>query len=125
MRYRQSRTFGKESAQHMTTNEDTPRYSSDELISQRVNHLLFINKLTRRKAAEQLGISHSAFNTKINGGSSWRADELVELTDRFHVSFDFLVGRVPIELAEPAFEPILYDERTSQDEIDGTEATEQ
>lgn len=81
--------------------DETPQYSSDELISQRVNHLLFINKLTRRKAAEELGISHSAFNTKINGGSSWKAEELVGLTDRFRVSFDFLVGRQPIEFAEP------------------------
>lgn len=80
---------------------DPNPFSSDELISQRVNHLLFINKLTRRKAADELGISHSAFNTKINGGSSWRADELVGLTDRFGVSFDFLVGRVPIEYATP------------------------
>lgn len=77
------------------------RFSSDELISQRVNHLLFINRLTRRKAAEQLGISHSAFNTKINGGSSWRADEIVGLTDRFGVTFDFLIGRAPIEMASP------------------------
>ena len=77
-------------------------FSSDELISQRVNHLLFINKLTRRRAAEELGISHSAFNTKINGGSSWRADELAGLTDRFGVTFDFLFGRQPFEYAEPA-----------------------
>ncbi len=82
-------------------NEESQGYSSDELISQRVNHLLFINKLTRRRAAEDLGISHSAFNTKINGGSSWRADELASLTDRFGVSFDFLFGRQPIELALP------------------------
>lgn len=81
--------------------EETQPYSSDELISQRVNHLLFINRLTRRRAADELGISHSAFNTKINGGSSWRAEELVNLTDRFGVSFDFLVGRVPIEYAVP------------------------
>jgi len=80
---------------------EAQHYSSDELISQRVNHLLFINRLTRRKAANELGISHSAFNTKINGGSSWRAEELVNLTDRFGVSFDFLVGRVPIEYAVP------------------------
>lgn len=84
--------------------EDAKNYSSDELISQRVNHLLFINKLTRRKAADELGISHSAFNTKINGNSSWRADELVSLTDRFGVSFDFLVGRQPIEFATPVEE---------------------
>jgi hypothetical protein len=76
-------------------------FSNDELISQRVNHLLFINRLTRRKAAEQLGISHSAFNTKMNGGSSWKADELIALTDRFLVSFDFLIGRQAIELAAP------------------------
>lgn len=81
--------------------EEASDFSSDELISQRVNHLLFINRLTRRKAAEDLGISHSAFNTKINGGSSWRADELVSLTDRFGVSFDFLFGRQPIEFASP------------------------
>jgi len=79
-----------------------PQYSSDELISQRVNHLLFINRLTRRRAAEELGISHSAFNTKINGGSSWKADEILELTDRFKVSFDYLFGRIPIEYARPA-----------------------
>ncbi|NLA66133.1 MAG: hypothetical protein GX862_09495 [Leucobacter sp.] len=83
----------------MTGNET--QYSNDELISQRVNHLLFINRLTRRGAADQLGISHSAFNTKINGGSSWKADELVALTDKFDVSFDFLIGRQPIEFARP------------------------
>ena len=82
-------------------NNEKPSFSSDELISQRVNHLLFINKLTRRKAAEDLGISHSAFNTKINGGSSWRADDMVSLTGRFGVSFDFLFGRQPIEFASP------------------------
>lgn len=81
--------------------DEKPSYSSDELISQRVNHLLFINKLTRRRAAEDLGISHSAFNTKINGGSSWRADDLVNLTSRFDVSFDFLFGLQPIEYAAP------------------------
>ncbi len=85
--------------------DEAPSYSSDELISQRVNHLLFINRLTRRKAAEQLGISHSAFNTKINGGSTWRADEIVNLTDRFGVTFDFLIGRQPIELAAPSEHP--------------------
>lgn len=82
-------------------NNESPKYTSDELISQRVNHLLFIHKITRRRAADELGISSSAFNTKINGGSSWRADELVSLTDRFGVSFDFLVGRQPIEMAMP------------------------
>lgn len=76
-------------------------YSTDELISQRVNHLLFINRMTRRKAAGELGISHSAFNTKINGGSSWKADELASLTDHFGVSFDFLIGRQAIEMAAP------------------------
>ena len=91
---------GRSASQHM--DDEAPSYSSDELISQRVNHLLFINRLTRRKAAEQLGISHSAFNTKINGGSSWRADEIVNLTDRFGVTFDFLIGRQPIELAAPS-----------------------
>lgn len=75
-------------------------FSNDEIISQRVNHLLFLNKLTRRKAAEELGISHSAFNTKMNGGSSWKADELISLTDHFDVTFDYLIGRIPIE-----FEP--------------------
>lgn len=83
-------------------NQSQGEFSSDELISQRVNHLLFINRLTRRKAAEELGISHSAFNTKINGGSSWKADELVSLTDRFGVTFDYLVGRQAIEYARPA-----------------------
>lgn len=77
------------------------QFSNDELISQRVNHLLFINRLTRRRAAEELGISHSAFNTKINGGSSWKADELASLSERFGVTFDFLFARVPIELADP------------------------
>lgn len=81
--------------------DQPPEFSNDELISQRVNHLLFLNRLTRRQAAEQLGISHSAFNTKINGGSSWRADELVSLTDRFDVSFDYLIGRQAIEYARP------------------------
>lgn len=79
----------------------TGQFSTDERISQRVNHLLFINRLTRRRAAEQLGLSHSAFNTKINGGSSWKAEELVSLTERFGVSFDFLVGRQAIEFARP------------------------
>gem|GEM_PF-2399883 len=79
----------------------SPSFSSDELISQRVNHLLFINRLTRRRAAEELGISHSAFNTKINGGSSWKADELAGLADRFGVTFDFLFGRESIEYAKP------------------------
>lgn len=77
-------------------------FSTDELISQRVNHLLFINRLTRRKAAGELGISQSAFNSKINGDSSWRADEIMQLTTRFGVSFDFLVGRQPIEMAAPS-----------------------
>lgn len=81
---------------------EPPGYTTDELISQRVNHLLFINKLTRRTAAGQLGISHSAFNSKINGSSSWKADELRSLTDRFGVSFDFLIGRQPIEWAGPS-----------------------
>lgn len=81
--------------------DEAPKYTSDELISQRVNHLLFINKVTRRKAADELGISSSAFNTKVNGGSSWKADELVNITERFGVSFDFLVGRQPIEMAMP------------------------
>lgn len=81
--------------------EEQPSFSIDEVISQRVNHLLFINRLTRRRAAEELEISHSAFNTKINGGSSWRAEELAVLTERFGVSFDFLFGRQPIEYAAP------------------------
>lgn len=102
--------------------DEAPSYSSDELISQRVNHLLFINRLTRRKAAEQLGISHSAFNTKINGGSTWRADEIVNLTDRFGVTFDFLIGRQPIELAAPSDRTTLARSTSSAPEPQGTSA---
>lgn len=89
-------------------------FSNDELISQRVNHLLFINRLTRRKAAEQLGISHSAFNSKINGVSSWRADEIVNITDHFRVTFDFLIARVPIEMAVPTPPDHAEDKRKDQ-----------
>ena len=48
------------------------------------------------------GISHTAFNKKLANARSWKAEELVHLSEFFNVSVEYLVGRLPIESAAPS-----------------------
>ncbi len=43
----------------------------------------------------------AALSQKMNGGTRWNIEEIVALIDAFEVSFDYLIGRLPIETAEP------------------------
>ena len=77
-------------------------YSGSDLVSQRVNHLLFINgMMTQRTLAFRLGVKPSTVNGKISGRTAWNLDELRELSSIFGVTADYLMGNEPIESAEP------------------------
>lgn len=68
--------------------------SVDQQISYRVNHLMFIiGRASGRRVAAKIGISHTSFNNKL-GGSRWAAEDLINLSDHFDVSVDYLVGRL-------------------------------
>ncbi len=86
------------------------QHSAYDNVSQRVNHLRFINRLSQKQLALRLGLKPATFSQKINGGTRWNLEEIIELTDTFGVSFDYLIGREPIESAMP------HNEKTPSEE---------
>lgn len=78
------------------------RMSSAEVVSQRVNYLLFLNRpLQHRELALMLGMSSSKFSQKLNGLTKWSLDDVNLIADTFDVSTDWLVGRVALEADAP------------------------
>ena len=77
-------------------------YSASDLVSQRVNHLLFINGLmTQRALAFRMGVKPATIGNKVTGANRWNIDEVSELSEIFGVSTDYILGKEPIESAEP------------------------
>ena len=75
-------------------------YSASELVSQRVNHLLFINgMMTRRALAFRMGLQPPTINSKVSGANRWNIDDLIDLSGIFGVSINYLIGKEPIESA--------------------------
>jgi transcriptional regulator with XRE-family HTH domain len=57
--------------------------------------------MTQRALAFRLGVKPATVNGKISGRTAWNLDELRELSSIFEVSADYLMGKEPIESAEP------------------------
>lgn len=86
----------------MSMGELKRQYSASDLVSQRVNHLLFINGLmTQRALAFRMGLKPATVGNKVTGASRWNIDEVSELSEIFEVSTDYILGKEPIESAEP------------------------
>ena len=76
--------------------------SKSEIVSQRVNHLMFINgRLTQKRLALRLGMAVSTITTKITGRNRWNIDEVDALASVFGVTPNYLFGYEPIESAGP------------------------
>ena len=81
---------------------DESAISSAEIVSQRLNYLMFLNRpLQHQELALMLGMSSSKFSQKLNGLSKWSLDEVNTIADTFDVSADWLMGRVALEADAP------------------------
>ena len=71
-------------------------------MSQRINHLLFINgHTTRKRLAFRMGVPVPTIGGKMVGRTRWNVDEVDELAKIFGVSLSYMFGYEPIETAEP------------------------
>ncbi|QAB17636.1 XRE family transcriptional regulator [Leucobacter muris] len=75
--------------------------SLQQIVSVRVNHLIFINGLQQKELALRLAMSASTLNNKIHGKGSWGLEDAIALGEIFEVSIDYLIGKAPIEAAVP------------------------
>ena len=73
-----------------------------ETTSLRVGYLLLLNgNMSQKELALGLGLTPGQLNHKMVGRSKWGVSEMIALGDFFGVPFDYLIGRLPIESAEP------------------------
>ena len=72
-----------------------------DVISVRVNHLLFINRQNQRRLAVRLGLKPASVSAKMTGANRWNVDEVLALAQYFEVATDYLYGLEPIESAQP------------------------
>ncbi|WP_338122302.1 helix-turn-helix domain-containing protein [Corynebacterium xerosis] len=71
-------------------------YSVDEAIGIKVNELMFVNRVTRKRLGEVLGISGPGAGKKLLGKSAWSAADLYTVADFFGVDItELLPRRVP------------------------------
>ena len=82
------------------------------VVSVRVNHLLFINGFTQAHLAVRLHLTPAAVGNKMQRRARWNLDEIDAMADIFDVSTDYLLGRVPIESAIPVNEAVPASEET-------------
>ena len=76
--------------------------SKSDIVSQRINHLLFINgHTTRKRLAFRMGVPVPTIGSKMVGRTRWNVDEVDELAKIFGVSLSYMFGYEPIETAEP------------------------
>lgn len=82
-----------------------PQYIENvyDAVSQRVNHLLFINKMSQRDLAFRLGIKPPTVTNKMSGRNRWNLEEIIELAGAFGVTLDYMVGREPTDNATPLY----------------------
>ena len=71
-------------------------------VSQRVNHLRFVNHWSQKEVALRLGMTPTSLSNKINGTSRWTLEEEAGLADTFQVSLEYMIGRLPLDSAIPA-----------------------
>ena len=73
-----------------------------DIVSQRINHLLFINgHTTRKRLALRMGLPIPTISSKMVGRTRWNVDEVDTLAKIFGVSLSYMFGYEPIETAEP------------------------
>ena len=96
----------------MSQIQSFPDYSATERVSQRVNHLLYINDMTQRELAMQMGTKHTTIGNKMSRGNRWNIDEILLLADIFEVSTDYMLGREPLEAVKPVNAKVPASEET-------------
>lgn len=85
----------------MTSQALTPEYgSADEYVGERVNQLLWRNKMTKRDLGSVLGLEGQSIGRKMRGERTWTLDELLLVARHFGVPLSDLVP--PAE-----YEPVL------------------
>jgi DNA-binding XRE family transcriptional regulator len=75
---------------------------SNEIVSQRVNHLMFINgRMTQKRLATRLGVAAPTIATKLMGRNRWNLEEVPAVCAAFGVTPNYMFGYEPIEAVEP------------------------
>ncbi len=75
---------------------------ASEIVSRRVNHLMFINgRMTQKRLAMRLGVAAPTIATKLMGRNRWNIEEVDALCLAFDVTPNYMLGYEPIETAEP------------------------
>ncbi len=68
----------------------------DMLVGERINMLMFRNKMTQTALGRALGMTQSAFGKKLHGERKWSLDELYAVANALDVSvFDLLENNKP------------------------------
>ena len=84
-----------------------------DVVSVRVNHLRFINKLKQKELALRMGLGASTLNAKLQGSGKWGLEDAIALSRVFGVSIDYLIGNEPLENAAPTNEKTPSEEGVS------------
>ena len=85
----------------MTDAQHSHMVSTSEVVSLRVNHLLFINRMSQRELAMRLGAKPTTIYSKMNMANRWNLDDVMALSHEFAVSPNYLLGLEQIESAVP------------------------
>lgn len=75
--------------------------AASDTIAVRVNHLMYINRLSQRRLSTRLGLRPTSVSAKQSGANRWNVDEVLQLATIFNVATDYLFGLLPIESAKP------------------------
>ena len=73
--------------------ETKHHYTADEAIGITVNHLMFLNRTTRKSLGEALGITGPAMGKKLRGESGWSVTDLFGVAEYFQVPVADLLPR--------------------------------
>ncbi len=65
--------------------ETKHHYTADEAIGITVNHLMFLNRTTRKALGEALGISGPAVGKKLRGENGWSVTDLYGVAEYFQI----------------------------------------
>ncbi len=94
------------------------KLTKSDIVSQRLNHLLFINGyMTQKRLAFQMGIPVSTIGSKMVGRARWNLDEVDALGRIFGVTPNYLFGYEPIESAEPLDDDIPASNETGMSDL--------
>lgn len=64
-------------------------------ISARILNLIADNEMTAYQAMKQLNLTSAVFYNCMNSKRSWSIENLIKISDRFHVTLDYLIKGHP------------------------------